>query len=357
MTLPILPSDILYKIVNELPATDRARLAQVDTRLAGAQSDPRFWEDLLPTFRAAQLNEIAKISSGLASIVAAQLRLRLTTVAGTGDKGFNGDNQPASTAHLDEPSGVAVDVYGNLFIADTYNKRVRKVDTQGTITTVAGTGSTGFDDDTRLATAARLAAPWGVAVDVYGNLFIADTYNKRVRKVDTHGTITTVAGTGEAGFNGDNQPATTAHLASPRGMAVDGYGNFYIADTYNNRVRKVDGNGVITTVAGTGQEGFNGDDQLATVAHLASPRGVAVDAHGTLCIADTDNDRVRKVDGNGVITTVAGTGEAAGQRVIDGEPLSMTPLRRPEFLAFDSQGNLYIADTHAHRVRRVLPHQ
>ncbi|MFE9898701.1 NHL repeat-containing protein [Streptomyces sp. NPDC005529] len=391
--------------MGELPAADRARLAQVDTRLAGLESDPRFWEDLLPTLRAAQLAEVSRICPVLAPAVTAQLR-RLTTVAGSGDQGFNGDNRPATTAQLFYPRGVAVDVHGTLYIADTENHRVRKVDTGGTITTVAGTGEEGFNGDEQPATTAQLKSPRGVAVDVHGTLYIADTYGHRVRKVDTEGIITTVAGTGEEGFNGDEQPATTAQLCypcavavdvhgtlyiadmenhrvrkvdtggtittvagtgeegfsddgrpataadllSPRGVAVDVHGNLYIADMYDHRVRRVDAEGTITTVAGTGEEGFNGDGQPATTAQLWSPGAVAVDIHGTLYIADRQNRRVRKVDAHGTITTVACTGEEEGHSVGDGEPMT-----RPECLAFDSQGNLYIADTDGHRIRRVLP--
>ncbi|MET7391826.1 hypothetical protein ACFYPT_41625 [Streptomyces sp. NPDC005529] len=411
MTTPALPSDIWFRIVGELPAADRARLAQVDTRLARLESDPRFWEDLLPTLRAAQLAEVSRVCPVLAPAVTVQLRRRLTTVAGTGDQGFNGDNRPATaaqlfyprgvavdvrgnlyiadtydrrvrkvdahgtittvagageggfngddwpatTAHLKSPRGVAVDASGNLYIADTFDHRVRKVDAQGIITTVAGTGEEGFSGDGQPATTAHLASPSAVAVDVHGTLYIADMENERVRKVDAEGIITTVAGTGEGGFNGDNQPATTAHLKSPRAVAADAHGNLYIADTYNHRVRKVDAEGTITTVAGTGTRGFSGDGQPATTAQLWYPGGVAVDVHGTLYIADRQNHRIRKVDAHGTITTVAGTSEEEGRPVGDGEPLTMTTLDRPESLAFDSQGNLYIADTYAHRIRRVLP--
>ncbi|MET7593337.1 hypothetical protein ACFYPQ_42225 [Streptomyces sp. NPDC005522] len=410
MTTPALPSDVWFRIVGELPAADRARLAQVDARLARLESDPRFWEDLLPTLRAVQLAEVSRMCPGLAPAVTAQLR-RLTTVAGIGEDGFDGDGQPATTAHLDGPSGVAVDGYGNLYIADTGNCRVRKVDVQGTITTVAGTGTQDFNGDGQPAATAHLDYPGGVAVDSHGNLYIADTQNCRVRKVDVQGTITTVAGTGEQGFGGDGRPATaaqlwypsavavdvhgtlyiadtqnrrvrkvdaqgiittvagagrvgssddgqpaiTAHLFSPRGVAVDVHGALYIADTYDHRVRRVDVRGIITTVAGTGEEGFSGDGQPATAAQLWSPSGVAVDVHGTLYIADTQNRRVRRVDARGTITTVAGTSEEEGHLVGDGEPLTMTTLDEPESLAFDSQGNLYIADTDAHRIRRVLP--
>ncbi|MFE9985143.1 hypothetical protein ACFYPQ_42065, partial [Streptomyces sp. NPDC005522] len=166
MTTPALPSDIWFRIVGELPAADRARLAQVDTRLARLESDPRFWEDLLPTLRAVQLAEIGRICPVLAPAVTGQLlRRRLTTVAGTGYEGFNGDNRPATTAQLKSPRGVAVDVHGNLYIADTRSERVRKVDADGTITTVAGTGEEGFNGDERPATTAQLKSPRGVAVD------------------------------------------------------------------------------------------------------------------------------------------------------------------------------------------------
>ncbi|MFE9985202.1 hypothetical protein ACFYPQ_42400 [Streptomyces sp. NPDC005522] len=356
MTTPALPSDVWFRIVGELPAADRARLAQVDARLAGLESDPRFWEDLLPTLRAVQLAEVSRICPVLAPAVTAQLRrLRLTTVAGTGDKGFNGDNRPATAAQLWYPRGVAVDVHGNLYIADTENDRVRKVDTGGTITTVAGTGEEGFNGDERPATTAQLKSPCGVAVDVHGSLYIADTENHRVRKVDAQGIITTVAGTGEEGFNGDNRPATTAQLTSPRAVAVDVHGTLYIADTENHRVRKVDAQGIITTVAGTGGVGFSGDNGPATAAQLGYPGGVAVDVHGTLYIADAQNRCVRKVDAQGISTTVACTGEGEGHSVGDGEPRTIATLTRPECLAFDSQGNLFIADTYAHRIRRVLP--
>ncbi|MFE9898940.1 hypothetical protein ACFYPT_42225, partial [Streptomyces sp. NPDC005529] len=241
-------------------------------------------------------------------------------------------------------------VHGTLYIADTENHRVRKVDAQGIITTVAGTGELGFNGDDQPATTARLFNPSAVAVDVHGTLYIADTENHRVRKVDAQGIITTVAGTGEEGFNGDNRPATTAQLWSPRAVAADVHGNLYIADTSDHRVRKVDAEGTITTVAGTGTRGFSGDGQPATTARLWYPAGVVVDAHGTLYIADTQNRCVRKVDAHGTITTVTCTGAGEERSVGDGEPMT-----RPECLAFDSQGNLYIADTYAHRIRRVLP--
>jgi sugar lactone lactonase YvrE len=221
----------------------------------------------------------------------------ITTFAGNGTQGFSGDGGPATSAGLSYPGGVAVDAAGNLYIADTSNHRVRKVSTSGTITTVAGNGTFGFSGDDGPATNATLSYPTEVAVDAVGNLYIADTGNLRVRKVSASGTITTVAGNGIYGFSGDGGPATNASLVIPRGVAVDAVGNLYIADYGNSRVRKVSSWGTITTVAGNGSPGFSGDGGPATSAALGYPRGVAVDAAGNLYIADTDNNRVRKVSG------------------------------------------------------------
>ena len=231
-------------------------------------------------------------------------------MAGTGTPGFSGDDGPATTAQLMGPRGLAVAADGNLYIADFGNHRVRRVGlSSGRITTVAGTGTAGFSGDDGLATAAQLANPTGVAVDAAGNLYIADNGNHRVRRVDPSGVITTVAGTGAQGFSGDRGPAIAAQLNSPVGVAVDTAGSLYIADRGNERVRRVDPSGVIITVAGTGVQGFSGDRGPAIAAQLNTPRDVAVAADGTLYIADYDNHRVRRVDlSSGVITTVAGTG-------------------------------------------------
>ena len=226
----------------------------------------------------------------VAAMAQSSTSYRIDTVAG-----FSGDGGPAEQARLWNPSGVAVDGSGNLFIADQDNQRIRRVDRTGTITTVAGTGRRGFSGDGGPAEQAQLAFPSGVAVDGVGNLFIADRFNQRIRKVDRTGTITTVAGTGEEGFSGDGGPAEQARLASPFGVAVDGAGNLFIADFGNHRIRRVDRAGTITTVAGTGERGFSGDGGPAEQAQLASPFGVAVDGAGNLFIADTDNDRIRKL--------------------------------------------------------------
>ena len=226
-------------------------------------------------------------------------------MAGNGGFRFRGDGGPATSASLNEPAGVAVDPAGNLYIADQFNDRVRKVSPGGIITTVAGNGDLGFSGDGGPAVNASLARPTGVAVDAAGNLYIADQLNHRIRKVDTGGVITTVAGSGAAGidgggFSGDGGPATSASLAFPGDVVVDAAGNLYIADTYNQRVRKVSPDGIITTMAGSGPTGFDAggfssDGGPATSARLNNPLGVAMDAAGNLYIADQFNERIRKV--------------------------------------------------------------
>ena len=222
----------------------------------------------------------------------------ITTVAGNGTKGFSGDNGPPASAQLNLPSGVAVDSVGNLYIAEPGNGRIRKV-ANGVITTVAGNGTKGFSGDNGPAVNARLNAPEGIGVDPAGILYIADFGNNRIRKVSS-GVITTVAGGGAA--SGDNGPATSAQLIVPVAVAADCAGNLYIADSYDNRIRKVS-NGVITTVAGNGLQGFTCDNGAAISAQLDEPGGVAVDSAGSLYIADSLNGCIRKVS-NGVITTV-----------------------------------------------------
>jgi uncharacterized protein (TIGR03437 family) len=225
----------------------------------------------------------------------------ITTIAGNGSAGFgyggSGDNGPATTASLYSPLGVAVDTLGNLYIADTIDHRIRKVSPGGIITTIAGNGfmgfggGGGFGGDGGPATAARLYLPEGAAVDTLGNLYIADSFNQRIRMVSSGGTITTIAGNGRVGFGGDGGPATAAQLSNPNGVAVDTSGNLYIADSGNGRIRKVSRSGVITTVAGGGR---GGDGGPATAAQI-SPRGIAIDTLNNLYIADSSTSGVRKL--------------------------------------------------------------
>jgi sugar lactone lactonase YvrE len=275
----------------------------------------------------------------------------ITTVAGIGGFGFGGDGGPATSARFSFPRGIAVDAAGNLFIVDSNNARVRKVDTSGVITTVAGNGGFGFSGDGGPAIGASLFSPFGVAVDASGSLFIADPNIARVRKVDAAGVITTVAGNGSSGFSGDGGPAGSANLASPYGVSVDSAGNLFIADRANTRIRKVDAAGVITSVAGNGGSAFTGDGGPATSASLNSPIGVATGASGTLFIADLNNARVRKVDTAGVISTVAGNGSFGFSG--DGGPASGASLANPLQVAVDGSGNLFIVDQSNGRVRKV----
>jgi sugar lactone lactonase YvrE len=278
----------------------------------------------------------------------------ITTVAGTRVlRSLPGDGGPATQAKLGLPEGLALDASGNLFIADRQNHRIRRIEARtGIITTVAGTGERGFSGDGGPATEAQLASPSGVGLEASGNLFIADTGNNRVRRINARtGIITTVAGTGEVGFPRDGGPATQAPLSFPAALALDTSGNLLIADTFNGRVRRVDvRTGIITTVAGTGQ-GFSGDGGPAAQVQLSFPEGLAFDASGNFFIADRGNDRVRRVDaGTGVITTVAGTRERRFSG--DGGPATQAQLAFPAGLALDVSGNLFVADSNNQAVRR-----
>ena len=277
----------------------------------------------------------------------------ITTVAGDGTSAYGGDGGPAVAASLYNPTGVAVDAAGNLYIADSGNQRIRRVDTAGIITTVAGTGSANFSGDGGPATAARLNQPFAVALDSTGNLYVADQLNQRVRKVDTAGIITTVAGNGSTLFGGDGGAATGASLWEPSGVAVDAAGNLYIADNRHHRIRRVDGAGIIMTIAGNGVAGYSGDGGVATAASLYFPVGVAIDSAGILYIGDRLNARVREVDVAGIITTVAGNGSTTFSG--DGGPATEATLADPHDVAVDGAGNQYIADTVNHRIRRVSP--
>jgi hypothetical protein len=220
----------------------------------------------------------------------------INTIAGTNSAGFSGDGGLAINAELDSSSGVAVDSSGNVFIADEGNNRIRKVDVTGTITTLAGNGSASYSGDGGPATNASLNRPYGVAVDSSGNVFIVDEGNNRIRKVDVNGTITTLAGNGSAGYAGDGGPATNASLNQPYGVAVDAYDDVFIADYSNNRIRMVGATGTITTAAGTGVLGYSGDGGVATNAQLYEPIGVGVDTYGNLFVVGNYYGTIRKVD-------------------------------------------------------------
>jgi sugar lactone lactonase YvrE len=297
------------------------------------------------------------------------------TIAGGGFHSFTDDPGPATDAPLACPYGIAFNAAGDLFVADTGNNRVRMVDSTGLITTVAGSGPIGWglghlEGDGAPATEARLGNPAGIAFDAEGNLYISDMRNHRIRKVDPNGIITTIAGNGALypPFGGDGGLAIDAALNDPQGIAIDTQGNIYFVDTHNNRLRMIDHGGRISTIAGTGELASFGDEGPAVDAALAGPRAVAVDAAGNVYVSEAVWDvfgsepsvgkglgnRVRRIDPNGIIHAFAGTGEIgfAG----DGGPATEAQLNgvNESFgLAIDAAGNVYIADSKNDRIRMV----
>jgi hypothetical protein len=276
----------------------------------------------------------------------------ISTFAGTGASNYTGDGGQATAATLNGPNGVAVDAAGNVYIADQVNNRIRKVTTAGIISTVAGNnGAGGYSGDGGQATAAALNEPTEVAVDAAGNVYIADSKNNRIRKVTTAGVISNYAGNGTASYAGDGAQATAAEINFPQGVEVDASGNVYIADTENNRIRKVTTAGVISTVAGNGTAGYAGDGAQATAAALSFPLAVALDAAGNLYIIDAGNVLIRKVTKAGVISTYAGNGTS--NYTGDGGPATAAGLSSPNGVGVSAAGNLYIADTGNNAIRVV----
>lgn len=273
-----------------------------------------------------------------------------SVVAGIGVPGFGGDGGKATDALISEdPAGLAVDGLGNIYLGDTRNHRVRKIDSSGVITTIAGNGLGGFSGDRGPATVAQINMPNGIAIDGLGNMLIADRFNNRIRHIDVSGIITTVAGTGQSTFSGDGGLAVAAALNGPTSVSLAGAGAFYIADASNNRVRKVQ-NEIITTVAGNGT-GAAVDGGPATASGFAFLRGVAAGIANDFYIADQQNDRVRRVDSAGTVTTVAGTGVRGYSG--DGGLATTATINQPFTLTVDTSGALVFADTQNHRIRRV----
>jgi streptogramin lyase len=279
----------------------------------------------------------------------------ITTAVGTGEKGFAGDGGPATAALLNGPFDVAFDAAGNLYFSDTFNNRIRRVDAgSGVISTVAGNGEKGYSGDDGPATKASLNEPYGIVVDRAGDIFVADRLNRRVRRIDAvSGIITTLAGTGEAAFGGDGGPAARAGLGEPNGLAFDAERRLYIADVADHRVRVVDlSTGMISTFAGTGKAEHSGDGGPARAAGIFGARAVKYAADGTVYILERQGSSLRAVDrATGVITTIAGTG-ARGYSG-DGGPALAAVFDAPKEMALDPSGDILIVDTENHAIRRI----
>jgi sugar lactone lactonase YvrE len=276
----------------------------------------------------------------------------LWTSAGSGATAYGtGEGRQGVTVGLNTPWGLAIDSQGRIYVADAGNNAVRRIAADGTVTTVAGTGTAGFSGDGGQATLAKLSAPLRLAFDTAGNLYIADSANNRIRKVTPAGIISTVAGNGTAGFAGDGGAATAARLRTPTDVAIKPDGTMYIADRANFRVRKVTPAGIISTIAGTGTAGYNGDDIAATTARLNNPYSVAFDATGNLYIADYDNERLRMINTGGLITTIAGTGVATADG--DGGDATLAGLHKPQYVQISPTGDIIICEANNNDVRIV----
>ena len=282
------------------------------------------------------------------------------TGVSTTSGGLSGEKVPALEADIHCPADATANAAGEILAVDHANNRIRLIGSDGRIRTIIGSGpiGTASDDGTLAgdggpALAATLQEPWAIVFDGHGNLFIADRDNHAIRKVDAAGIISTVAGSGDRGFSGDRGLAVAAQLNRPQGVAVDKTGNVYFTDSDNHRIRKVDGKGIITTIAGSGEAGYSGDGGPATAAVISDGNGIVFDATGNLYFVDDEAHVVRRIGLDGLISTVAGTGEPGFSG--DGGPATAAALNVPSDLIFDDGGNLYIADQGNHRVRVVRP--
>jgi sugar lactone lactonase YvrE len=294
------------------------------------------------------------IGTTAASLRKIDARGFITRFAGIGLQGFSGDGGLATNARLQLVTGIATDTSGNIYISDGPNQRIRKIDTSGIITTIAGDGVEGSSGDGALAVNARLRNPAGLTIDNKGELYVADAGNNRIRKITANGVITTVAGNGVAGTQGDGGQAVNASLANPRSVAVNSAGVIYIVDRDSSRIRQVSVGGVITTIAGETSivgGGYRGDGGPAINALFRLPESIALDASGNLYIADKNNERIRKIANDGIITTVAGNGQSGFTG--DGGLATSASVSEPNDVTVDAVGNVYIADLSNYRVRKV----
>jgi sugar lactone lactonase YvrE len=280
-------------------------------------------------------------------------RFIITTVAGTGESGPIGDGGLAIEAFIQRPTAVAISNQGYLYIANEKNYRVRMVDTEGIISTVIGTGNSTLQNQDLLAVETNLVNAYGVATDKDDNLYVLSRGHSKIFKVGNNGIAQRIVGTGEQGFEGDGGPAIDAKISFSNHLVVDPKGNIFIADTGNNRIRRVSPDGIITTIAGTGEMGFGGDGGLAVEAQFAYPVAIAIDGQGNLYIADFNNHRIRKISTDGIITSVAGTGKSEYNG--DGKPALESQIGEPCGVAVDRNGYIYIGDQLNNRVRVITP--
>ena len=293
------------------------------------------------------------LTAAIAASADAPPKFVITTVAGTGKAGFSGDGGPATAAQINGPSCVAMDGAGQIYIVDARNNRVRRVHTDGTIETVVGTGATEMQQGEFPAAQTNLLEAYGLHVDREGNLYVFSRGHSKLFKVGEDGIAKVIAGTGERGYAGDGGPATAAQLASSNHMLMNSRGELIIGDSGNERVRKIGTDGIITTIAGTGEEGFGGDGGPATQAKFNGISAMCLDAAENLYIADFVNHRIRKIDTAGVITTIAGTGEPRYNG--DGIPALQANIGEPCGVLVDRAGVVYIGDQINRRVRAVTP--
>lgn len=275
----------------------------------------------------------------------------INTIAGNGIMGFGGNGGPATAASLYTPTGTLLLPSGDLLIADLVNHQVRKVSPAGVITAFAGTGIAGFSGDGGAATAARLNHPYGLATDVAGNIYVADQYNHRIRKISPAGIITTVAGTGTAAYSGDGGPASAAKLSFPNYIYMSSSGDLFVTDNGNHVIRKISVAGTISTIAGNGIPGASGDGGPATAARLNYPAGLTMDSYGNLYVAGNVTNNVRKISTSGIITSIAGTGIAGFSG--DGGAATTAQLSMPLDITFNAAGDLLVADYGNNRVRKI----
>lgn len=277
----------------------------------------------------------------------------ITTIAGTGTPGYSGDGGQATAAKINHAGQIIVNGAGTIFFADSYNNCIRKIDTSGVISTIAGNGIGGFSGDGGPATTCQLNNPLGLVFDNGGNMYVADYNNNRIRKISTAGIISTYGGTGVAGYSGDGVQATSSKLNHPNALIIDTSGNLYITDNANHRIRKINTSGIIITVAGDGIGGFSGDGGSAIAAHIYFPAGMALDFWGNLYICDHLNSRIRVVNTSGIINTFAGTGISGFSG--DGGPPTSAKLNNPTYIFIDNYNNSYICDYHNSRIRKIAP--